>query len=435
MLTSRNPLPAELARKSPTPRTFVGNFARNFVGNFVSNFVGTPCRNPTKAGQFDKVSDKVSDKGAKKGLCKRIGFPVSEFLPHVETSDFGLRTSDLSCLLLAVSFLLSAAPLALAQEEVLELSSRYARNGEETLKAFGKVAQGVRQSIVKLNVDGETVALAAVIDRVGFAITKASELKPGKLTAWLASEQEVEADLIVRDDEHDVALVKVNGRGLKPIVWDDTPTSIGQWAITPGIIETPHAVGIVSTAPRRIRHPRAYIGIQFNRGGTDPIINEVLPGLGAEQAGLKPGDRILAVNDSAVTNLNQVIDLLREFREGQKPKLRLRRDDTEFDVEIPMKVPTPGQLGLGSSPDRAARMNGAISTRTEGFESVIQHDTALLPWLCGGPLVNLDGKGIGLNIARAGRVATYALPVPVLKRVIADLTSRIPTSAPPNRGS
>ena len=34
----------------------------------------------------------------------------------------------------------------------------------------------------------------------------------------------------------------------------------------------------------------------------------------------------------------------------------------------------------------------------------------LQPWLCGGPLVNLDGEAIGLNIARAGRVTTYALP-------------------------
>jgi serine protease Do len=208
---------------------------------------------------------------------------------------------------------------------------------------------------------------------------------------------------------------------------------MGQWAITPGIIETPHAVGIISTTPRRIRHPRAYIGIQFNRAGTDAIIDYVMPGLGAEKAGLRSGDRILTVNGSTITNASQVVQMLGEFREGQKPKLRLRRDDKEFDVEIPMKVPAPGQLAFGSSPDRAARMNGSISSRAEGFESVIQHDTALLPWLCGGPLVNLDGEGIGLNIARAGRVATYALPVPVLKKVIAELTGRIPTSAPRQR--
>ena len=29
---------------------------------------------------------------------------------------------------------------------------------------------------------------------------------------------------------------------------------------------------------------------------------------------------------------------------------------------------------------------------------------------CGGPLVNLDGKVVGMNIARAGRTESYAIP-------------------------
>lgn len=48
----------------------------------------------------------------------------------------------------------------------------------------------------------------------------------------------------------------------------------------------------------------------------------------------------------------------------------------------------------------------------------------LEPWQCGGPLVNLDGQAIGLNIARASRVATYALPSALVQRVIADLKSK-----------
>lgn len=330
----------------------------------------------------------------------------------------------------ALVFLAVGVATTACGQEVLELSSRYERNGEETLKAFGKISQAVRSSVVKLNVDGETVALGAVIDHTGLAITKASELRPGKLTAWLHSEHEAEADLIARDDEFDLALVRIQeGRGLKPITWEDAPTSIGQWVVTAGIIEIPHAVGIVSASSRRIRHARAFIGIQFETGSFAPVIDKILPGLGAEKAGLKPGDRVLAVNDIAITNVAQVIEMLREFREGQTPRIRLRRGEKEFDAEIAMKVPSPSQLGMASFPDRAARMNGATSARAEGFESVIQHDTALWPWLCGGPLVNLDGKAVGLNIARAGRVATYALPVPVLKKVIAELTSRIPTSS------
>jgi hypothetical protein len=38
--------------------------------------------------------------------------------------------------------------------------------------------------------------------------------------------------------------------------------------------------------------------------------------------------------------------------------------------------------------------------------------------------VNLDGKAIGLDIARAGRVTTYALPARLVKRILDNLTPK-----------
>ena len=40
---------------------------------------------------------------------------------------------------------------------------------------------------------------------------------------------------------------------------------------------------------------------------------------------------------------------------------------------------------------------------------------------CGGPVVDIDGKVIGINIARAGRVANYSLPVSTIEPIIAEL--------------
>jgi S1-C subfamily serine protease len=45
-----------------------------------------------------------------------------------------------------------------------------------------------------------------------------------------------------------------------------------------------------------------------------------------------------------------------------------------------------------------------------GFDRVIQHDTVLDPDECGGPVLDIAGRVVGLNIARAGRVVSYALP-------------------------
>ena len=71
--------------------------------------------------------------------------------------------------------------------------------------------------------------------------------------------------------------------------------------------------------------------------------------------------------------------------------------------------------------DSGKRLAGEVSRRSQGFELAIEHDTVLQPWLCGGPLVNLNGEAIGLNIARAGRVTTYALSAKLVQGILQDL--------------
>jgi len=309
----------------------------------------------------------------------------------------------------------------------LVLARSYFRSGEETLRAFAPVSKATRYSIVKLDVDGETVALGTVVDTGGLVLTKASEIKPGKLTCWLASDKEVQAELLASDEDEDLALVRVRASGLKPITWATGGVAEGQWAITPGIAETPHAVGIVSALPRRIRPERAFIGVQFDLETQLPKIGALLPGMSAEKAGIKPGDLIAAVNGTWVTNRDQVREILGDFREGQTVTVRVRRAAQEFDAVLKMTVPRLGEAGAGFYAPRPGGNFGAdVSRRALGFERAIEHDTVLQPWLCGGPLVNLDGQAIGLNIARASRVTTYALPAALVQRILANLKSRRP---------
>jgi S1-C subfamily serine protease len=53
----------------------------------------------------------------------------------------------------------------------------------------------------------------------------------------------------------------------------------------------------------------------------------------------------------------------------------------------------------------------------------LQHDTPLSPSECGGPLIDLSGKIVGVNIARAGRVDSLALPAATVLSVIESLKS------------
>jgi serine protease Do len=69
------------------------------------------------------------------------------------------------------------------------------------------------------------------------------------------------------------------------------------------------------------------------------------------------------------------------------------------------------------------RMGGPLSERRNGFPTILQHDAVLRPSDCGGPLVDLDGKVIGINIARAGRTESYAAPAEALLPLMYDLMS------------
>jgi serine protease Do len=197
---------------------------------------------------------------------------------------------------------------------------------------------------------------------------------------------------------------------------------VGQWVVTPGLETTPDAVGIVSVPTRKIPPKKALIGVSLDFTATEARIADILPGLGAEKAGLMPGDVILAVNDTTVNDSDELIAELATFREGQRVQLRFRRDSAELEAEIELAVPKPdARERRFNRQDRMNRFGSQLSQRSEGFQLAIQHDTVLQAWECGGPLLNLDGKAIGLNIARAGRVASYALPEEVVRSVLLKL--------------
>jgi serine protease Do len=154
-------------------------------------------------------------------------------------------------------------------------------------------------------------------------------------------------------------------------------------------------------------------------------IDRVLPGFGADKAGLKPGDVVVEVEGMAVESGEALIEALREYREGQTVKLRIERDRDGFEVEVELRAESASPFLRGfDRQSRMDRMGGSVSRRAEGFEQAIQHDTVLPPWLCGGPLVNLEGKAVGVNIARAGRVASYALPAELLQTIVRGLREK-----------
>jgi serine protease Do len=302
------------------------------------------------------------------------------------------------------------------------------KSGTATLAAFAPVITSASPSIIEFEIDGKAVALGAILDPAGLSVTKASEVSKGDLHCRLSDGRQVSAKVLETDEENDLALVRVDARGLKPISWAQQDAVVGQWAVTPGTGPVPEAVGIISVPPRKIPPKQALIGVQLDFEAAEARIARIIAGLGAEQAGLKAGDTVLAVNSLPVKGAQELIQVLRKFREGQTVKLRLRRDSEEIEADVLMKVPPPDRPPRGSRgrnrQEWMNRVGGEVSRRAEGFQMAIQHDTVLQPWQCGGPLLNLDGEALGLNIARAGRIASYALPASLVLQLVQELQQR-----------
>ena len=71
-------------------------------------------------------------------------------------------------------------------------------------------------------------------------------------------------------------------------------------------------------------------------------------------------------------------------------------------------------------------MSGPVSKRKDSFSTVLQHDLPLPREAMGGPLFNLNGQCIGINIARVDRVTMYALPTTESLKTINSFFQKIP---------
>ena len=73
-------------------------------------------------------------------------------------------------------------------------------------------------------------------------------------------------------------------------------------------------------------------------------------------------------------------------------------------------------------------MSGDYSQRRTGFPRVIQHDILGRKDSVGGPLLDLNGRCVGMTIARADRAQSFAIPASDLKalaeKLIKDASSK-----------
>jgi serine protease Do len=306
-------------------------------------------------------------------------------------------------------------------------AGRYERRHSSVVSAFREVVADPSKSTVVVISDLEPVALGAIVSPYGHILTKASDLK-GKLVCKLTDNRRLEAELVGSNKQHDLALLKIDASGLTPIVWSDQSESpVGSWLATPGLSADPISIGVVSASPRGIASPRPILGVLLAQSDLGARIDEIMPGSGADQAKLQVGDVIMGVNDEEIKTRESLIQRIGQFQAGDTVKLQVRRGEESLKIDATLG-PIDDEMSQINRHDFQNHLGGDLSRRRAGFPSVFQHDSILQPNECGGPVVDLNGHAVGVNIARAGRVASYAIPASVAKEVLASLMNAKPVS-------
>ncbi len=296
--------------------------------------------------------------------------------------------------------------------------------------AFGQVVKAANRYTVRVMSQERQIALGTIVTTDGLVLTKASELD-GPLRCKVPGQGEFVGEQVAGNEEFDLALIKLKDvhQPLPAIPWEDThaESDIGSWVAVPaGFGEDPLVVGVISARERAIRRDSAVLGIVIEDKPEGVVVVQVVPSSGADLAGVSNGDVVTHIDRRQVSRQRELIREVRKHTPGDRIQLQLRRGDQSLVVN-----PTLGrdqEIAMIAS-GQLDHHNGQLSDRRSGFPLVMQHDCVLRADQCGGPLLNLDGQVIGFNIARAGRVATYAISLPAVAATVHEMIAGVPARA------
>ena len=308
----------------------------------------------------------------------------------------------------------------------------HGKSSPALLRDIAPVAAQAARSTVVVLCDGKPAVLGTVVRKDGYIVTKASELH-GKLACRIGA-RDLPATTVKSKTEDDLALLKVDADDLVPIAWaDGDPPVPGSWLITPAPGEDVVGLGIVSVAaraipdaPKILLRNRAVVGVTLDQTVGDARLREIAPDLPAAKAGLKVGDVILKIDGQPTANSKDMYQVLGKYQPGDKITIELLRNSKPMKVQV--ELASSDAMAPKVSADQLTRLSqagGTVSKRHNNFASALTHDTVLQAAECGGPVVDLDGRTIGLNIARADRTATYAIPAGAVRKVVDELLAGV----------
>ncbi len=305
---------------------------------------------------------------------------------------------------------------------------------KENTKMYGPFKEVVRapaKSVVRIRSDGHDAALGTIVAADGWVLTKYSELDQGKaIEVKMKDGRTLPAKVVGMDAKLDLAMLKIEATNLTPVTWGDTKGAVvGNLLAAPGTSDDPIAIGVVSVAARSVRArdlpPSAppqnagFLGVGLDESEGGAKILNVLPDSAAQKAGLRVNDIVTLIADTPIIDTETMINTIQHHKPGDVVSIKIKRGEKELEIKaiLDKRAADPGR----DRRDYQNHLGSELSNRRGGFPAILQSDMVIKPTDCGGPIVDLEGKAIGISIARAGRTESYVLPVENIKAVIDEL--------------
>lgn len=319
-----------------------------------------------------------------------------------------------------------AVALALPATAQQSLETNFRTTGDAVLAVFEPQREVIQKSSAVIYEGRKEIAYGTVISADGYLLTKASEVEGvGKIDVRVDKESYKDAKILMTDPRWDVALLKVEATGLTPVVFaPDSKLPRGTWVVVNGVTSrTKRRVmaGIISADAREIPpEGGAVLGVTLKETKKGLAVEEVSKDSGAEKAGMKKGDILTAIADKPVKEIEALGKMLSEMKSGTDVKVTLLREGKKTELDV--KLSARGDLFREVS--RNDQMSGDFSNRRSGFPRVIQHDILGASLTMGGPVLDLEGRAVGMNIARANRAETFAIPVEELRELAGGMVKQ-----------
>ena len=312
------------------------------------------------------------------------------------------------------------------------LSSEQRINGKLVWEAFEAQREILQTSSAVIYIDEnsrEKGIYGMVVSAQGHVLTKASEIEGEKsISLRIDGDLYSDVEILGVDPQWDVVMLTVvSDKVFTPVkLSEEDDVAQGYWVVSNGSTSRSVRrvrVGVISAITREIKTATSgvILGVLLGSDTKDALkIEKVTPKSGADKAGVKEGDVLLTAGN---VKLKERADLLKAMA-GKKPgdtlKVQIKRSKEILELDVELMA----RSGKGVRMTRNDQMGGgkeSLSSRRDGFPRVIHHDTPLSKTSVGGPLLTLDGICVGMNIARASRVATFAIPAREVREIVAKM--------------